>query len=487
MLHVAMLPEGFELEEASGPAVAARVILLVAVTATTAAVLLRGADGSYRPNLVLLAGAFAGLGTLVALEHRRRALSRRLLIGATGALLVIAIVVPPVQSNDLWLYAAYGRMVSHHGTSPYKEPPSRIRDDPLYRRVDRVWRGTRSLYGPGFIALAAAGTAVTGDSALAVRLFFQGLAAAAVLIALLLVDRRTKAPMGWLLVGVNPMVVVGVVNGGHNDALVALALLAGVLLAVVRRPLLAGVAVALGVLVKIVILLPLFALLVWLWRRQGLRTALVTGGVAAGLVAGAYLLAGGRAAIEPLGRAEHQVSRSSIWNAPRRNITIDLIDDGVRGKVAGVIASRRVTRWANFAVAGLAVLLVAPRLRAKTPAVLVGAATLAYLLAGAYVVPWYAVWALPLLALAPRSWVTSVTLALAAVVSLAYIPDPSMTRHGLRVVTPWQALRYDIFTMWVPLAAWTLILVVAVLSVATIWRRPVQDEAGPAMSAMTPK
>ena len=62
-----------------------------------------------------------------------------------------------------------------------------------------------------------------------------------------------------------------------------------------------------------------------------------------------------------------------------------------------------------------------------------------------------------------------------------------MTRHALRVVTPWQALRYDIFTMWVPLAAWTLIAVVVVLSAATIWRRPDQDAAGPAMSAMTPK
>ena len=61
MLHGAMLPERSELEEASRPAVAARVILLLAVTAATAAVLLRGADGSNRPNLVLLVGAFAGV------------------------------------------------------------------------------------------------------------------------------------------------------------------------------------------------------------------------------------------------------------------------------------------------------------------------------------------------------------------------------------------------------------------------------------------
>jgi hypothetical protein len=487
MLHVAMVQERTEAEEASGPGIAARVVLLVGVTSATAAVFLRGPGGSYRTNLLLLLGAFAGLATLIVLEQRRRTLSRGLVIGATGALLAIAVVVPPVQSNDLWLYAAYGRMISHHGTSPYAAPPSRIRDDPLYPRVDRIWRGTRSLYGPGFIAIAAVGTAVTGDSALATRLLFQGLAAAAVLIALLLVDRRTKDPMAWLLVGVNPM-VVGVVNGGHNDALVALALLGGVLLAMMRRPVLAGLAVGLGVSVKVVTLLPLAALLVWLWGRQGLRAALVAGGVAVGIVAGAYLLAGGRTAVEPLGKAEQNVSRSSIWNAPRREITFDLVDKGVRGGVAGATASARVTRWAHLAVAALAALLIVPRLRAKSPAVLVGAAALAYLLAGAYVVPWYAVWGLPLLALAPRSWVTGVTLAITATVSLAYVPDPTMTTPDpLRVLTPWQALRFDLFAVWAPLAAWALILVVVVLSGAAIWRRATQNGTEPAMSAMTPK
>src|SRR5947207_3605583 len=135
MLHVAMVPERLEVGKASGPAVALRVVLLVAVTSASAAVLLRGAGGSYRPNLLLLAAAFAGLATLVVLELHRRTLSRGLLIGATGALLVIAVVVPPVQSNDLWLYATYGRMVSHHGNSSYAAPQSRVYDVPLHCRV----------------------------------------------------------------------------------------------------------------------------------------------------------------------------------------------------------------------------------------------------------------------------------------------------------------------------------------------------------------
>ena len=307
--------ERVEVERASGPGVAVRVIVLAGVVAAPAVVLLRGANASYRPNLLLLAGAFVGFGVLVALEHRRRGLSRPLLIAATCGLFAVAVVVPPVQSNDLWLYASYGRMVTHHGTNPYRAAPSRFPEDPFYGRVDRVWRGARSLYGPGFIAVAASGTAVARDSSLGVRLFFQALAAAAILLAMILVDRRTKDSTVWLLVGVNPMVGVGVVNGGHNDALVALGLLGGVLLAVARRPVLAGVALALGALVKIIVLLPVVALAAWLWRRQGLRAALVAGGVVIGIVVAGYLLAGGRTAIDPLHDAHDQVSRSSIWNA----------------------------------------------------------------------------------------------------------------------------------------------------------------------------
>ena len=119
----------------------------------------------------------------------------------------------------------------------------------------------------------------------------------------------------------------------------------------------------------------------------------------------------------------------------------------------------------------------------------VGGAVVAYLLAGAYVVPWYAVWALPVLALAHRSWVTAVTLMAAAVVTLAYIPDPGRTgaTDPNAIVTPWESLRYDIFAMWVPLAVWVLIAAVVALSLGTLWRGATQDGMGRAMSAMRPK
>jgi alpha-1,6-mannosyltransferase len=312
------------------------------------------------------------------------------------------------------------------------------------------------------------------------------MAALAVFVALLLLARRRDDALPWLLVGLNPRVVVGVVNGGHNDALVALALLAAVLLAVARRPLFAAIALALGALVKIVVLLPIVALVAWTWRRHGVRTALVTVGMTATLIAGAYAVAGGTVALDPLRDAQHDVTRSAIWNAPRRDMTFELVEEGLRGRVAGKRASNTVVRWANITVVGLALLLVAPRLRDRTPALAVGGATLAYLLAGAYVVPWYTVWALPALALVRRSWVTALTLVAAAAITLAYVPDATPV-HLDSVVTPWQSLRYDIFSVWVPMTIGALVVAAVLLSCRTVWRTRGQTGAGPANSATTPK
>ena len=57
--------------------------------------------------------------------------------------------------------------------------------------------------------------------------------------------------MAVAFLAVNPVTVIAVVNGGHNDALIGLALIGGVLLVAAKRPAWAGAVMALGVLVKI--------------------------------------------------------------------------------------------------------------------------------------------------------------------------------------------------------------------------------------------
>ena len=115
--------------EPAGRSAAAPLALAVA-TAATAAILWRGPRGTAGPNLLLLLAAFAALGVLVWAEYRRAHLDRRLVFAAVGGLTLLAVVVPPTQSHDVYAYAWYGRVVAHYHASPYKHAPAAYPLDP---------------------------------------------------------------------------------------------------------------------------------------------------------------------------------------------------------------------------------------------------------------------------------------------------------------------------------------------------------------------
>jgi alpha-1,6-mannosyltransferase len=395
------------------------------VVAGTSAVLVRGRDGAPGWNLALLAVAFVAFAALLVLEDRRPALSVAHVVVPAFALLLLAVVVAPVSSRDVWSYVAYGRTVSVHHESPYVSPPAEFPDDPMYPRVSRMWRDTPSVYGPLFTAVSAGGMAVTRASATASRMFFQALAALAVVGAIWLVWRETRDHRAVALVSLNPFVVVAVVNGGHNDALVGFLVVGAVLLAVRDRPWVAGGVLGAAALVKITALLPLAAVVAWaLWRPSGWRRAGATLAAGALVVVVGYALAGGRAALEPLSEARLHTSAASPWDEPRADLTRARIADGERGLIAGREVREDISRFAGLAVAVVAVAVVVRRRREATPAVVVGGAVLSYLLLGAYVLPWYAAWALFPLALRRHDHLTVLALAHAALLELAYVPRP---------------------------------------------------------------
>jgi alpha-1,6-mannosyltransferase len=223
----------------------------------------------------------------------------------------------------------------------------------------------------------------------------------------------------------NPLVVVAVVNGGHSDALVGLGVLAGVVLVVHRRPWLGGVVLGLAALVKIVALLPLAAVAGWvLFRPRGVRVAAAVA-VAGVLVVGCgYAAAGGRVAVRPLSEARLNVSSASPWNPVRVFLTERQIAEGERGEAAGLEARRRVALGVDFAVLAVGLVLVLGRRRDTSPALVAGGAAFAYLLLGAYVLPWYAAWATFVMALKWRSPLTWVVVAQGALLQLAYVSNP---------------------------------------------------------------
>ena len=85
--------------------------------------------------------------------------------------------------------------------------------------------------------------------------------------ALALVWRRTRSTAAVLWLGLHPLFGVTVVNGGHIDAAVGLAVAAGVWFVARDRPRAAGIALGLGALVKLTGLLALLGLVPWLLRR----------------------------------------------------------------------------------------------------------------------------------------------------------------------------------------------------------------------------
>jgi hypothetical protein len=394
------------------------VLLVVLVGATTALIVghdILGPCGRVAAAIL----AFGAFGALFLPRVRVALTTARVLIVA-GALMAIAVLSPPVGSHDLWSYAAYGRLVSARHVSPFTHVPAAFPHDPMFHLIARGWRHTGSVYGPGFVAMSAVGTAATGMSQLATRLFFQLLEAVALGAALLIIWRRTRDPLALAFIALNPALIV-VVNGGHNDIVVGLALLAGTLLLTDGHPREAGLVLGAGALVKLVLVLPLGALLIWAWRRRGLRAAVEAGATASTLLLGAYLAAGGVAALGPLLHASKQQSRSSLWQIATEWLARPL----------GVHRSALFSLEGGAALALIATVVVLVVLSAtrggaqpgsdsSTGVIVAGTAALVYLFAGAYVLPWYSAWALPVLALVWSSRIAVLAAGQAALISVAY-------------------------------------------------------------------
>ena len=459
-------PSGGDGPTAADRAVAVALVLVSACA--TALVTARRFSTLNRAGLLAL--AFAALALALGVGRWRRALHMRTVLAVSAALLVVGVARWPRDSTDIWSYAAYGRMVSHYGASPYRHVPVEFSNDRAIRRVKPTWQNTSSVYGPLWNGVSAGVVSVTQTHLKSTRIWFQSLSALSVFLAVLLIGRRTRSPAAAALIGLNPLVIYDVVNGGHNDALVGLALLVGVLLASRERFELAALAIALGALVKLVALLGLVALIVWIVRKRGVRPAAIATGVGGGVIAAGYALSGGFDALTPLREARLQMSRNSIWLLSNSEGRTNLFGLGRFHEFSSDFLQTAAT-LSTITVIVLAGVLVAGRLRDNTPTLLVGSAVVAYLLAGAYVLPWYAAWALPVLVLEWRSGLTRLVLAQSALYLIAY-----QYRQGIPASVPYRAL----FASNVALVVFEFTIILALVVMIVRQRRPERARVGAA-------
>jgi alpha-1,6-mannosyltransferase len=430
------------------PGAAAVAAIAVAATSTAAFVVARPTLSS-AASIALVVLAFAAWATAVVTA--RALTDPRFVVGVIATLLLVAVLTPPRQSHDLWGYAEYGRLVSVHGVSPYDEVPSAFPHDPLLGHMGSGYRSTRSPYGPVFTGVSAVGTALTGPSTFPTRVFFQGIEALAVAVALALLWRRTRRVDALVWVGLSPLVVISVVNGGHNDGLVALGILGALLLATDRRHAAAGVVLGVAVLVKLPVALALGGLVLWIWRgrkdrRGAVRTA-VSGSV---VVATGYLIVGTNA-LDAIGDSGDVISRSSVWTPVH-----DLLADGGRTGTAAALPT-----IALGGVVALALLLAFAWSRDTAPEPSSAGASSAFAFAGGYVLPWYAAWGLPAFGVRrppPLAWLVA---AQGAVLLVAYqLPHHASSRaNGLLV--------HRVVTDVAPVALLAAVLVLAIRALAS--------------------
>ncbi|MEU1127480.1 polyprenol phosphomannose-dependent alpha 1,6 mannosyltransferase MptB, partial [Streptomyces sp. NPDC005899] len=153
------------------------------------------------------------------------------------------VLAPPLHSADVYSYIAQGAMVLE-GHDVYSVGPSVL--DPAGPGGDAAasvgghWTDTPAPYGPFFLVLARGVAWATGGTivpaVLGMRLIALGALALVVLSLRQLAREHGRSESAALWLGaLNPLLLVHVVGGVHNDGLMAALMLAGVVLALRGR------------------------------------------------------------------------------------------------------------------------------------------------------------------------------------------------------------------------------------------------------------
>ncbi|MFD7228670.1 polyprenol phosphomannose-dependent alpha 1,6 mannosyltransferase MptB [Streptomyces sp. NPDC059881] len=255
-------------------------------------------------GLTLLVLAWWAYGRLLAKGEGPGVRDTLVTLGWWAAPLVLA---PSLYSADVYSYIAQGAMVLD-GHDVYTQGPSVLAADSrgadAAASVGGHWTDTPAPYGPVFLVLAKGVVWVTGGTLVPAVLGMRLIAVAA-LVLIAWAVRRLAVECGadesralWLA-ALNPLLLMHVVGGAHNDGLMIGLMLTGVVLALRGRWVVGSAVVALAVLIKSPAALALLFIGVIVVRRgdgslaRRLPKALLGPGLVAAAVAVAATLLGG--------------------------------------------------------------------------------------------------------------------------------------------------------------------------------------------------
>ena len=280
---------------------------------------------------VCLVGFFGGIAVLcwawvrICRAVRRGGVRPAVIIAIFGVWCLPLLAAPPLLGRDAYSYNANGELIAR-GLDPNHDSPAALGDSDLYGAVHPAWRHTRSPYGPLALRIGAVAVALAGHrmnpSVIAMRL---AAVAGIVLMALALpsLARRLGHDPGdaLALAVLNPLIMLNIVGGTHNDGIMLGLLVAGLAVGLSGRRVTGIVLCALAMAVK----LPAAGgvlLLGWEWAGRDVpvrrRILPVAGAAAIGLLTLALTTWFSGPELGVGHRARHPVPRQGFHGAGQR-------------------------------------------------------------------------------------------------------------------------------------------------------------------------
>lgn len=329
----------------------------------------------------------------------------RKLMAVAALWMVPLLVAPPLFSRDVYSYAAQGEMMSHH-ISPYHYGPGVLGSTQTESLVDHLWLNTPAPYGPLFMEADGALTSLSGHHELADLVLLRllaviGVALIAVAIPTLAKNLGRDPAYVFTMAVLNPVTMLHLVGGAHNDALMLGLLAVGLALSKRGRPVAGIVVCSLAAAVKVPAAIGvLYIGWEWMGPRVAVRDRvrpLVTAGLISVGVMGTLSVVTGLGWSWVLNLATPGTVRS--WVAPATGAGIVLTDLAHLVHIGIPLhTTLSITRLFGLAVAaGVGVWLLVHVERVGTVKAM-GLTMLLVVALGPVVQPWYLSWGLVLLA-----------------------------------------------------------------------------------------
>jgi hypothetical protein len=395
--------------------------------------------------MLVYAGIVVMLGSwfeLVRTVRRQPSIPVAPLVAVLVAWVAPVLVMPPVFSRDVYSYAAQGEMVQR-GLNPYVRTPSALGGGRFLDLVDPLWRHTPAPYGPAWERLSGAIVTLSHHEVWLAAAGFRLVALAGLGLIAWAVSSLARSigrpeSVAFALAALNPVVLLVLVGGAHNDALMLGLLVAGCALARRDHAFAGLVLCAFAAQVKLPALIGAVFIGWWWsdatgsWRQRAPRV------VAA--VAIVVALMGVISAVSNLGW--HWLAGLAnpgtvvSWLDPATALGLAIghaaAAVGVGGHTAGLVA---ISRGIGLGLAALLSVGLLLRSNGRGEVEALGWGLLLFVILGPVVWPWYETWGFVVLAVVAEGWTLRLVLALSAVACFADMPaarslgasDPGLT------------------------------------------------------------